>query len=89
MYPRRNWQEKLTLGECIRGIALSVLYFCVFPFAMAWVQQTGGVEFPVAEANVVYYFISVFLVFLLSWTACPRTSPAWRWEPRCGRWRTA
>ncbi len=67
MYPRRNWQEKLTLGECIRGIALSVLYFCVFPFAMAWVQQTGGVEFPVAEANVVYYFISVFLVFLLFW----------------------
>ena len=67
MYPRRNWQEKLTLGECVRGLALAFLYLCVFPFAMAWVQRTGGVELPVAETNVIYYFISVLLVFLLFW----------------------
>lgn len=67
MYPRRNRQEKLTPGECVRGAALSVLYLSVFPFAMAWVQRTTGEELPVAEANVVYYLISVMLVFLLFW----------------------
>ena len=67
MYPRRNRQEKLTPGECVRGAALSVLYLFVFPFAMAWVQRTTGEELPVAEANVVYYLISVMLVFLLFW----------------------
>ena len=67
MYPRRNRQERLTPGECVRGLALSVLYFLVFPFAMAWVQRSAGEELPVAESNVVYYLISVMLVFLLFW----------------------
>lgn len=67
MYPRRIWQERLTLAECVRGVAMSVLYFLVFPFAMAWVQRTTGEELPAAEASVVYYFISVVLVFLLFW----------------------
>lgn len=67
MYPRRNFQEKLTPGECLRGVALSVLYLLLFPFAMAWVQHSAGVELPVAEANVVYHLVSVLLVFLLFW----------------------
>ena len=68
MYPRRNRQEKLTPGECVRGAALSVLYLSVFPFAMAWVQRTTGEELPVAEANVVYYLLAATLVFLVFWT---------------------
>ena len=44
-----------------------VLYLLLFPFAMAWVQHSAGVELPVAEANVVYHLVSVLLVFLLFW----------------------
>lgn len=67
MYPRRIWHEPLSLAELIRGVAISLFYFLVFPFVMAWVQRTTGGELPVAESGVVYHLISVVLIFLLFW----------------------
>ena len=65
MNPIPIWQEKLSLGEWLRGGALSVLYVALFPFLMAWVQRSAWEELPVAESNVVYYLISVLLGFAL------------------------
>ena len=68
MYPRRIWQAPLTRAELIRAAVLCVLYFFLFPLAMAWVQVAAGAELPVAETSVVYYLIAVVLVLLLFWS---------------------
>ena len=68
MYPRRIWQAPLTRAELIRAAVLCVLYFFLFPLAMAWVQVAAGAELPVAETSVVYYLIAVLLVLLLFWS---------------------
>ena len=64
---RRSGQTPLSRGEQLRGWIFFALYLFFFPWLMGWVQRFYPAEFPVAEANVVYYFISVFLVFLLFW----------------------
>ena len=68
MYPRRIWQAPLTRAELIRAAVLCVLYFFLFPLAMAWVQVAAGEELPVAETSVIYYLIAVVLVLLLFWS---------------------
>ena len=48
-----------------------VIYVVVFPFLMGQIQRLAGeqeVFLPVAEANVVYYFLSAVLLLLLLWS---------------------
>ena len=86
---RRPWRPQITRAECYRGWVFFALYVFLFPWLMGWVQRSYQGEFPVAEANVVYYLIIAALTFLVFWsflrTGCRRTcsplSPAW-WGPR-------
>lgn len=65
---RKQWRARLTRSEQGRGWVFFCLYFFLFPFLMAWVQRSFGGEWPVAEANVVYYLLLAVLVFLLLWS---------------------
>lgn len=67
MYPRHPWTAQFTRGELFRGWVFFALYLTVFPALMGAVQQLTGSELPVAETNVVYYFLCVCLIFLLLW----------------------
>ena len=64
---RNQWKIGLTGSECLRGWIFFALYVFVFPFLMAWVQRAFTTEWPVAEANVVYYLLVAVLLFLLLW----------------------
>lgn len=64
---RGQWRPKLTSAELTRGWVFFILYLFAFPFLMSWVQRSMGGEWPLAEANVVYYLFSVTLVVLLLW----------------------
>ena len=65
---RRPWRPQITRAECYRGWVFFALYVFLFPWLMGWVQRSYQGEFPVAEANVVYYLLSATLVFLVFWT---------------------
>lgn len=65
---RGQWRAGMSRSEQRRGWVFFALYFFAFPFLMAWVQRSFGGEWPVAEANVVYYLLLVVLVFLLLWS---------------------
>lgn len=64
---RNQWKIGLTGSEYLRGWIFFALYVFVFPFLMAWVQRAFPTEWPVAEANVVYYLLVAVLLFLLLW----------------------
>lgn len=65
---RRPWRPQLTRAEMVRGWVFFALYVLLFPWIMGWVQRAFQGELPIAEANVVYYFLSAVLVFLVFWT---------------------
>ncbi len=65
---RRPWRPQITRGECCRGWVFFALYVFLFPWLMGWVQRSYPGEFPVAEANVVYYLIIAALTFLVLWS---------------------
>ena len=65
---RRPWRPQLTRAELGRGWVFFALYVFLFPWLMGWVQRSYQGEFPVAEANVVYYLIIVALTFLVLWS---------------------
>ena len=62
---RRQWRSQLTRAEEGRGWVFFALYVLAFPFLMGLVQRSFGGELPVAEASVIYYLLSVTLVFLV------------------------
>ena len=65
---RNQWTIGLTGPERLRGWIFFALYVIAFPFLMAWVQRSFPTEWPVAEANVVYYLLVAVLLFLLLWS---------------------
>ena len=65
---RRPWRPQLTRAELGRGWVFFALYVFLFPWLMGWVQRSYQGEFPVAEANVVYYLIIAALTFLVLWS---------------------
>ncbi len=68
---RKQWRPQLTSSEQRRGWVFFVIYVVVFPFLMGQIQRLAGeqeVFLPVAEANVVYYFLSAVLLLLLLWS---------------------
>lgn len=65
---RNQWKIRLTPSECLRGWVFFALYVFLFPFLMAWVQRAFPTEWPVAEANLVYYLLVAVLLFLLLWS---------------------
>lgn len=65
---RRPWRPQLTRAELGRGWVFFALYVFLFPWLMGWVQRSYQGEFPVAEANVVYYLIIAALTFLVFWS---------------------
>lgn len=65
---RRPWRPQLTRAELGRGWVFFALYVFLFPWLMGWVQRSYPGEFPVAEANVVYYLIIAALAFLVLWS---------------------
>lgn len=65
---RRPWRPQLTRAEQGRGWVFFALYVFLFPWLMGWVQRSYQGEFPVAEANVVYYLIIAALTFLVFWS---------------------
>lgn len=65
---RGQWRPKLAPAELARGWVFFILYLFAFPFLMSWVQRSMGGEWPLAEANVVYYLFSMTLVVLLLWS---------------------
>ena len=68
---RKQWRPQLTASEQRRGWVFFVIYVVVFPFLMGQIQRLAGeqeVFLPVAEANVVYYFLSAVLLLLLLWS---------------------
>ncbi|WP_245185253.1 type II CAAX endopeptidase family protein [Flavonifractor sp. AGMB03687] len=65
---RRPWRPQLTRAELGRGWVFFALYVFLFPWLMGWVQRSYQGEFPVAEANVVYYLIIVALTFVVLWS---------------------
>ena len=65
---RRQWRSQLTRAEEGRGWVFFALYVLAFPFLMGLVQRSFGGELPVAEASVIYYLLSVTLVFLVFWS---------------------
>ena len=65
---RRPWRPQLTRAELGRGWVFFALYVFLFPWLMGWVQRSYQGEFPVAEANVVYYLVIVALTFLVLWS---------------------
>ena len=65
---RRPWRPQITRAEFYRGWVFFALYVFLFPWLMGWVQRSYQGEFPVAEANVVYYLIIASLTFLVFWS---------------------
>ena len=65
---RRPWRSQITRAEFYRGWVFFALYVFLFPWLMGWVQRSYQGEFPVAEANVVYYLIIASLTFLVFWS---------------------
>ena len=65
---RRPWRPQLTSAEMGRGWVFFALYVFVFPILMGVIQRSFGGELPVAESSVVYYLLSVTLVFLVFWS---------------------
>lgn len=65
---RRPWRPQLTRAELGRGWVFFALYVFLFPWLMGWVQRSYQGEFPVAQANVVYYLIIAALTFLVLWS---------------------
>lgn len=65
---RRPWRPQITRAECYRGWVFFALYVFLFPWLMGWVQRSYEGEFPVAEANAVYYLIITALTFLVFWS---------------------
>lgn len=57
----------MSTQERYRGWVFFVLFVLVFPPVMGMIQRSIGGELPVAEANVIYYLLSVTLVFLVFW----------------------
>ena len=69
MNPQRPiWQSALTPAERGRGWVFFALYVFLFPPLMGLIQRAMGGELPVAEASVIYYLLSVTLVFLVFWS---------------------
>lgn len=65
---RRPWRPQLTRAELGRGWVFFALYVFLFPWLMGWAQRSYQGEFPVAEANVVYYLIIAALTFVVLWS---------------------
>ena len=65
---RRPWRPQITRAELHRGWVFFALYVFLFPWLMGWVQRSYQGEFPVAEANAVYYLIIAVLTFLVFWS---------------------
>ena len=65
---RRPWRPQITRAELYRGWVFFALYVFLFPWLMGWVQRSYQGEFPVAEANAVYYLIIAALTFLVFWS---------------------
>ena len=65
---RRSGQAPLSRGEQLRGWIFFALYLFFFPWLMGWVQRFYPAEFPVAEANVVYYLLLAVLTFMVFWS---------------------
>lgn len=69
--PRRQWKATLTPSELWRGWVFFAVYLAAFPLLMAEIQRFASdreVYLPIAEANVVYYFLATVLVLLLLWS---------------------
>lgn len=69
--PRRQWKACLSPSELWRGWVFFAVYLVAFPLLMGKIQQFASdreVLLPVAEANVVYYFLATLLLLLLLWS---------------------
>lgn len=61
-----NWL--MNRQEQARGWVFFALFVLVFPLLMGLIQRSMEGEPPIAEANVIYYLLSVTLVLLLFWS---------------------
>lgn len=66
-YRGKQHKQRVASHESVRGWIFFLLYLVVFPPLMGLVHRSIGEEFPVAEANVVYYLLCVTLIFLVFW----------------------
>ena len=59
----------MTDAESRRGLVFFLLYFFLFPYGNAWIQQLifGDAETPIAEANVIYYGVLFAACLILFW----------------------
>ena len=59
----------MTDAETRRGLVFFLLYFFLFPYGNAWIQQLifGDAETPIAEANVIYYGVLFAACLILFW----------------------
>lgn len=66
-YRGKHYKQQIKHQEARKGWVLFALYLVLFPTVMGVIQYSVGGEFPVAEANVIYYLLSAAMVFLVFW----------------------
>ena len=67
-YRGKQQDRQMSAHERNRGWVFFALFVLVFPPVMGAIQRSIGGELPVAEANVIYYLLSVTLVVLVFWS---------------------
>lgn len=67
-YPRKQKSRYMSAHERIKGWVFFTLFVLVFPILMGIFQRFIGGILPIAESSVIYYLLSITIIFLLFWT---------------------